>query len=190
MSPFAKKGSSVITIDPYQLFDSRPTFSHVSTSTGPARIIATAGQVGADENGVVPGDVEEQIQLAFTNLHRCLVAAGATVADVFKLVYYIVDYDPSNRRHSKHLQAFLGEHRPATTLVPVPKLAKPEYLFEIEAYAAVSQFPRQRVDVVVVGAGLSGLKAAYEVQKSGLLVYGRRSEGPSWRQDVVGRPSE
>ncbi|KAL4746673.1 hypothetical protein BDW72DRAFT_207149 [Aspergillus terricola var. indicus] len=58
--------------------------------------------------------------------------------------------------------------RRATTLVPVPALASPHARFEIEAYAAVRQEPLRKVDVVVVGAGLSGLKAAWEVQKAGL----------------------
>ncbi|KIX02807.1 uncharacterized protein Z518_08750 [Rhinocladiella mackenziei CBS 650.93] len=190
MSPYSKKEDSVQTIDPYRLFDSRPVFSHAATSTGPCRIVATAGQVGADENRVVPQDVDEQMALAMKNLGRCLEAAGATVTDVFKLVYYIVDYDPNNRRHTKHVKAFLNGHRPATTLVPVPALADPEFKFEIEAYAAVRQEPLKNVDVVVVGAGLSGLKAAYDVQKAGLsciVVEARdRVGGKTWSVDPLG----
>jgi len=168
MSPYPKKEDSVQTIDPHRLWDSRPVFSHVATSTGPCRIVATAGQVGADHNRVVPKDIDTQIALAMKNLRRCLEAAGATVTDVFKLVYYIVDYDPKNRKHTKHVQAFLNGHRPATTLVPVPALADPEFKFEIEAYAAVRQEPMRTVDVVVVGAGLSGLKATYDLQQAGV----------------------
>ena len=47
----------------------------------------TAGQVGADERGVVPQDIEEQIRLAFTNLRKCLESVGASVTDIVKLVY-------------------------------------------------------------------------------------------------------
>ncbi|KAE8156553.1 hypothetical protein BDV40DRAFT_305963 [Aspergillus tamarii] len=100
------------------------------------------------------------------NLSRALEAAGATVQDVYKLVYYMVDYDTRNKIHSKHLEAFMQGHRPATTLVPVLALS-PQTKFEIEAYAAVPQEPLREVEVVVVGAGLSGLKAAWEVQKAG-----------------------
>jgi monoamine oxidase len=184
-------GSSVATIDPYRLSDSRPVYSHVATSTGPSRIVATAGQVGADEHGAVPADVDEQIALAIKNLGRCLEAAGATVTDVFKLVYYIVDYDPNNRRHAKHVKQFLGGHRPATTLVPVPALAVPAYKFEIEAYAAVKQEPTKTVEVVVVGAGLSGLKAAYDLQQAGVscvVVEARdRVGGKTWSVDPMGQ---
>lgn len=165
MSPSPKP--NVLTVDPHGLFDSRPSFSHVASSLGPARLVTIAGQVGADENGVVPSDLDEQIGFAFANLKQCLAAAGASVGDILKLVYYIVDYNPDRRHHLKPLLAFLDGHRPATSLVPVPKLAKPEFLFEVEAYVSVPQQPLQEVDVVVVGAGLSGLKAAYEIQKAG-----------------------
>lgn len=191
-SPYSKnKAPSVQTIDPHMLFDSRPIFSHSTTTSGPCRIVATAGQVGCDQNGVFPSDIEDQLSLAMKNLGRALEAAGATVTDVFKLVYYIVDYDPHNRRHTKHVQAFLNGHRPATTLVPVPALANPEMKFEIEAYAAVRQEALREVDVVVVGAGLSGLKAAYEVQRAGLscvVVEARdRVGGKTWSVDPLGQ---
>ncbi|KAI1627832.1 putative mao-B [Exophiala viscosa] len=191
MAPDSKPQASVHTIDPYRLFDSRPVFSHVATSTGPTRIVATAGQVGADEHGKVPKDIDEQIDLAMRNLGRCLEAAGATPADVFKLVYYIVDYDPNNRRHTKHVKAFLNGHRPATTLVPVPALAAPDYKFEIEAYAAVRQEPLRSVEVVVVGGGLSGLKTAYDLQRAGVscvVVEARdRVGGKTWSVDPTGQ---
>lgn len=182
---------SVHTIDPHLLFDSRPIYSHAATTAGPCRIVATAGQVGCDHNRVFPEDIEEQLSLAMKNLGRALEAAGATVTDIFKLVYYIVDYDPNNRRHTKHVQAFLNGHRPPTTLVPVPALATPEMKFEIEAYAAVRQEPLREVDVVVVGAGLSGLKAAYDVQRAGLscvVVEARdRVGGKTWSVDPLGQ---
>ncbi|EXJ63422.1 uncharacterized protein A1O5_11471 [Cladophialophora psammophila CBS 110553] len=70
-------------------------------------MVATAGQVGCDENRVFPEDLNDQIILAMENLARALEAAGASVKDVYKLVYHIIDYDPVNRIHAKHLEAFL-----------------------------------------------------------------------------------
>lgn len=191
MAPRSVPVKATHTIDPNGLFESRPTFSHVSTSSGPCRIITTAGQVGADQNGVVPESVETQIELAFTNLRRCLEAAGASVKDVLKLTYYIVNYDPNNRRHFKPLVKFLDGHRPATTLVAVPALAKPEFLFEVEATAAVREEPLRECDVVVVGAGLSGLQAAVDVQNAGLtcivLEARDRVGGKTWSIDALGK---
>ncbi|KAM5342004.1 hypothetical protein ACJ41O_015035 [Fusarium nematophilum] len=154
-------------INPPELYEPPAYYSQVVTTTGPCHTVATAGQVGCDETGVFPEDVGDQIALALENLARALEAGGATVKDVYKLVYYLPNYDPNNPIHEKHLETFLKGHRPATTLVPVPALALPQAKFEIEAYAAVRQEPLRNVDVVVVGAGLSGLKAAWEVQKAG-----------------------
>jgi monoamine oxidase len=168
MASKMKPLKEVETLDPHGLFDSRPTFSHVATTTGPSRIVITAGEVGADSNGKVPADYDEQIALAFKNLRRSLEAAGASVTNIMHVTYYIVNYDLYGRRYFKYLSEFLDGHRPATTLIPVSALAKPEFLFEIEAYAAVSQSPTQKVDVVVVGGGISGLQAARDVQKAGL----------------------
>ena len=190
ISPFPEESTSIQSINPYRVWHSGPIFSQVVSTTGPVRIVATAGQVGKDENGSLIKDPAAQIEQAFNNLHRVLAAAGATVQDVFKLVWYVVDHDPNNRIYRAPLIKFLSGHRPATTLVPVPCLDSPGFIFEIEAYAAVKQSPVQKVDVVVVGAGLSGLKAAYEVQQAGyscLVVEARdRIGGKTWSVDPLG----
>lgn len=133
-------------------------------------IITTAGQIGLKPDGSVPSDPTDQIRQAFENLRKCLEAAGASVEDILKLTYYIVDFDHTNPRHRQPLLEFIGTHRPPTTLVPVPKLALPEIIFEVEATAAIPQNPTERFDVVVVGAGLSGLQAARDLHKAGLTV--------------------
>jgi monoamine oxidase len=166
----------------------------VATTAASSRIIATAGQVGVDQEGVFPQNPDDQIALAIANLRRCLEAAGATPQDVFKLVLYTVGDKASTHTLNRHLAAFLNGHRPATTLVSVSKLVAAECIFEVEAYASVSQYSAtSAVDVIVIGAGLSGLKAAYDVQKSGLscLVLEARDRvgGKTWSIDPLGTGS-
>ena len=167
--PPKSSGSPTVLVNPYKV-DQSPFYSHVSQSIGPANIITTAGQVGRKVDGSVPSDRTEQIEQAVANLRRCLEAAGAQVEDVLKLTYYIVNFDHTKPQHRKPLLEFLGEHRPPTTLVPVPKLALPEFIFEIEAIAAIPQTTPEKVDVIIVGAGLSGLQAAVDIHKAGLKV--------------------
>ena len=141
------------------------------------KVLHIAGQAGTTKDGQVPDDYESQIHLCLLNLRKLIVAAGATVKDIAKLNVYIVDYDASNRKHTRHIQRFLGGHRPSMTLVPVSKLAMPSWLIEIDAIVAVPEKPSgppalptatEDYDVVIIGAGLAGLSAAHEVLRAGL----------------------
>ncbi|OJD36537.1 flavin-containing amine [Diplodia corticola] len=165
--------------------------------------IHISGQYGATTGGHVPASYESQIHLALLNLRRVLATAGARVTDIAKLTLYIVNYDPKRRLHTRHIQSFLGSHRPAITLVPVPQLADPAWLFEVEAVASISapaisppiSTPRpadakDSFDVIVIGAGLSGLTAARDVVRGGLrcLVLEARDRvgGKTWSKPLAG----
>ncbi|KAH2754026.1 hypothetical protein KXW10_003775 [Aspergillus fumigatus] len=140
------------------------------------RLIHIAGQPGSTKDGFVPTDYESQIHLALLNLRKLIIAAGSSIEHIVKLNLFIVDYDAANRKHTRHIERFLAGHRPAITLIPVPKLAVPSWLFEIDAVIALpeSSVPpvlpavNETVDVIIVGAGLAGLSAAYDVVRAGL----------------------
>jgi monoamine oxidase len=149
-------------------------YAPATISTG--KVVHIAGQPGNTKDGHVPADYESQIHLALLNLRKLIIAAGASIKDIAKLNVFIVDYDASNRLHARHIQRFFGSHRPAMTLVPVPKLAVPSWLIEIDAIVALpEQSPApalpaatESYDVVIIGAGLAGLSAAHEVRSAGL----------------------
>lgn len=164
-------------------------FAPATISKPGVSLIHVAGQVGTTKEGIAPADYESQIHLALLNLKQVIFAAGASVTDIAKLTIYVVNYDPITRKHVRHVQKFLGGHRPAITLVPVPQLAQPTWLFEVDAVVAVettitttpahvllpavpspaSSSPSKKVvDVVIIGAGLSGLAAAEDVRRAGL----------------------
>jgi monoamine oxidase len=189
------KSLEVQNHDPKPMFDPRPLFSHVVTASGDMKVVWTAGQVGLDENGKVASTYEGQVTQAVENISRCLEAAGASVKDVVKINYYIVNYHPDIRPHVPIVLKWLDGHRCATTLVPVQCLARPEFLFELDATAVIPasrsspltrslSLPSTAVDVVVVGGGLSGLQAGYECQMAGLstLVLEARNRvgGKTW----------
>ncbi|KAL2212031.1 putative flavin-containing amine oxidase [Sarocladium strictum] len=175
-------------------------YAPASISPPNTRAIHVSGQPGSAKNGHVPADYESQIHLALLNLRRILLTAGAIVRNITKLTLFIVNYDPAQRKHTKHVQRFLAGHRPAITLIPVPQLAVPSWLFEIDAVIvapdAAASVPRpvanssaEEVDVVVIGAGIAGLTAATEVRKAGLscvvLEARDRVGGKMWSQNVV-----
>ncbi|KIW18242.1 hypothetical protein PV08_02530 [Exophiala spinifera] len=147
-------------------------YSHVGVGPDGGRYVTIAGQIGQDASGVTDPAYEKQVAQAFANLRACLAAVGATSNDVTKLNYYIVDYAPSKLTAiGDGLKAtFALDRLPPCTLVPVSALSSPEYLFEVDATALVPGHttPDNVADVVVVGAGLSGLETARKVQAAGL----------------------
>ncbi|USW55831.1 Putative flavin amine oxidase, YjgF/YER057c/UK114 family, RutC-like superfamily [Septoria linicola] len=183
---------------PIDVGNSAKAYYAAATSSNATEIIHVAGQPGTNAQGKVPADFESQIQLALLNLRKVLLAADAQVPDILKLTFYIVDYSPAKRLHTRHIRKFLDGHRPAVTLVPVPSLAGEGWLFEIEAVVA-KQTPEQlvrqpvlasaqAVDVVIIGAGLAGLTAAAQIITSGLscvvLEARDRVGGRTWSTSV------
>ncbi|MDB5896876.1 MAG: enamine deaminase RidA [Ramlibacter sp.] len=98
------------------------------------RWLHISGQVGVRRDGSIPEDFKGQAQCAWTNLVAVLEAAGMTVADLVKVNSYLTDRS-QHPQFSPIRAKFLGDARPASTLVIVAALARPEYLVEIEAVA-------------------------------------------------------
>lgn len=182
--------SKVKTVD---IDGSGKAYFAAATVASGCDITHIAGQVGVSRSGILPSDYESQIHLALLNLHRVLVASRASISDILKLTLYIVNFDASERKHTKPIQKLLGKHRPAITLVPVSQLAQPGWLFEIDAVVArhACEVPRslatfEKVDVVVIGAGLAGLTAAQHLVKAGyscrVLEARDRVGGRTWSQ--------
>ena len=119
---------------------SKPTgYTHVVEVTGPGKIVYIAGQIALDRNGKVvgDGDMKAQAEQVFKNLEAALAAAGAKFSDVVKMNTYITDMDKAPAVREVRARYF-GETTPASTLVQVAKLARPEFMLEIEVIAAVS----------------------------------------------------
>ena len=110
------------------------SYSHQVEVGGSPRWLAISGQVGRTPDGQVPEGPIEQLELALENIRRNLEAAGMDVGDIVKINWYHVgDIDAAARREV--VDAWLGDHRPASTLVYVTRLAAPEYRVEVEAWA-------------------------------------------------------
>ncbi len=111
------------------------SYSHQIEIQGSERLLVIAGQVGMQEDGTVPGDPIEQIEVALENILRNLRAANMDVKDIVKLNYYLVgEIDTARRREV--ITAKLQGHQPCSTLVYVTALASPVFRAEIEAWAS------------------------------------------------------
>jgi reactive intermediate/imine deaminase len=117
---------------------STPTgYTHV-VAPQRGRLVFIAGQVAADATGAVvgKGDFKAQTRQVYENLKTAVEAAGATMADVAKINVYVTDISQIAAMREVRQQYFTG-NPPASTLVQVVALARPEYLIEVEAIVAV-----------------------------------------------------
>lgn len=131
-----------VTINPPNVPAPQPQFSQVNTFElrGSARIVAITGQLAiqTDPNKPAPEKFEDQVRLALQNLENCLTAAGATKRDIFKVTHHVVDFDMEKQNPAKVFCDWMGsDHRPASAMLPVTRLAGPGLMYEIETLAIV-----------------------------------------------------
>lgn len=116
-----------------------PSYHHVVRASG-GTTLWIAGQVASNAAGDVVGvgDFEAQTRRVFDNLRIALEAGGAGFENVVKLTTLIVDFTPDLIPSLFAIRAeYIGEATPASTLIGVQALARPEYMIEIEAIAVV-----------------------------------------------------
>jgi len=116
-------------------------YSHVA-KVNKGTLIYLAGQVSSDATGklVGEGDFEAQAEQVFRNLKLGLEAAGATMADIVKMnVYIVAEVDQSEVPKLRAVRdRYVNTAKPpASTLLFVTRLARPGWLIEIEAVAAI-----------------------------------------------------
>jgi 2-iminobutanoate/2-iminopropanoate deaminase len=118
-------------------------YTHVVEVSGAVKTIYIAGQVSTNKDGNVVGanDMKVQAEQVFKNLEAALTAAGARFSDVVKVNMYATDLSQIQAIRDARA-AYLGDVTPASTLVQVVRLARPEFMLEIEAIAAVPERPR------------------------------------------------
>jgi enamine deaminase RidA (YjgF/YER057c/UK114 family) len=118
-------------------------YSHVAEVLR-GKLVFVAGQVALDTQGNLVGkdDFAAQAHQVFQNLAAALTATGATFHDLVKMNIFCADAVDL----AKELPALRSIRDsfvntaapPVSTLVVVGRLARPEWLIEIEAVAAVS----------------------------------------------------
>ncbi|WP_394845754.1 RidA family protein [Pendulispora brunnea] len=135
----SSSASSARHINPPELV-TPPGYSHV-VEVGPGRTIYTSGQIAIDAKGNVvgAGDMRAQIEQVFSNVRAALAAAGTDFAHVIKLTIFMTDVRPETLTSFREVRdRYIDVKRaPASSLVQVSRLVRPELLVEMEAIAYV-----------------------------------------------------
>jgi len=110
-------------------------YTHAIEVADGARWLNISGQVGINPDGQVMDGFEAQCRVAYANLKAILAEAGMGFEDVVKTTVFLTD--PATISAYRAIRdEFLGDHRPASTLLIVAGLASPDFLVEVEMTAA------------------------------------------------------
>jgi len=111
------------------------TYSDAVLAPANARWLFTAGTPGLAQDGHLPHDITGQAELAWAHIAAMLRKAGMDMHDVVKVTQYL-RRDSDIPAYAKVRARFLGDARPASMLLVVAGLVRPEFLLEVEVYAA------------------------------------------------------
>jgi 2-iminobutanoate/2-iminopropanoate deaminase len=119
---------------------SGPYASGFKVSLAGGDILFISGQVAEspDDVCVARGDVTGQAEQALKNMVAVLEAAGGRITDVAKVTVFLRNMEDRDAV-AEVRRRFFGDHMPASTLVEVSKLARPDWLIEVEACAVIGR---------------------------------------------------
>lgn len=101
------------------------------------RILVSGTAPVEDDGSSTQGDAEAQAERCLAVIVRAIEQLGGTAEDVVRTRQYLVDAadaDAVGRAHGR----WFGDVRPASTMIVVAGLLRPEWRIEIEAEAEVA----------------------------------------------------
>ncbi len=110
-------------------------YTHGIGTPAGARWLHISGQIGNAADGTVPPELEAQVENCWTNVRAILADAGMGMDDLVKVTVFLTkaEHIVADRAARDRIR---GDARPASTLVVVSALVRPEWLCEVEAIAA------------------------------------------------------
>ena len=110
-------------------------YAHAVLTESSTRWLHTSGVVPIAPDGSTPASLAEQAALVWANIAAMLRDAAMAPSDVVSVTtYVVVGEDLATVMAAR--DAALDGHLAASTLVPVPALARPEWRMEIAIVAA------------------------------------------------------
>ena len=125
-------------VNPDTIAPPAASYSHAVASSAGSRMLHTSGVVPTRPDGTVPTDLVEQAVSVWVSIGEILAAARFGYDDIVSMTTYVVVGHELGGVMAVR-DRVLGGHRPASTLVTVPSLARPQWLIEIAVVAASDQ---------------------------------------------------
>ena len=122
-------------LDPAGVAPSAANYALAVVTAQPPRWVPTSGIVPVRLDGTVPADLSEQAAVIWQTIGALLREAEMGPGDVVSVCTYVVPGEDLAAVMAAR-DAFLGDHRAASTLVTVAALARAEWRMEIAVVAA------------------------------------------------------
>ena len=95
-----------------------------------------SGMVGMRVDGSAPEDVVEQFEIALASIDAVVRSQGGEPRNIVKVQVFLTDVSDREKINPIR-QRYFGEHRPASTLLQIAALVRPDLKVEIEAEAVL-----------------------------------------------------
>lgn len=138
-----KNISNIIHKNPKTLFDPTPfAFAHATSTPDHGRYVFISGQSGGEDlKHSLSKDFRTQVQFALRNLETVLKEYDLKPDDVLKITVLIVDHNQEKLAiwtEEMH-KTWKNNQFPASTLIPVPRLALDDMMVEVDAIAFMKE---------------------------------------------------
>jgi len=112
-------------------------YSQAVVSEG-GRVVWLAGQVAAEDASgkSLAGDLDGQVREVFSRLGNTLAEAGGVLGDMVTMTVFITDARLGDRFTELRKAIFVDDF-PASALITVAGLARPELLVEVQGIAVI-----------------------------------------------------
>jgi enamine deaminase RidA (YjgF/YER057c/UK114 family) len=122
-------------ITPKKIHPPLAKYSHATLVPPGARWLDLSGQLGIAPDGTIPASFEVQAARCFENVRASLAEAGMGFSDIVRLDTFLVD--PADLpAYMAVRDRYVSEPPPASTLLVIQALARPQLRIEVEAVAA------------------------------------------------------
>lgn len=110
-------------------------YTHITKIPRNAELYVASGQVGMDEDGIFPEDLNEQVSNTFKNIQAILAAEELEAGNIIKVNIWATEKIDWEWLNSKWFSLFEDDF-PAMTIGYLAALGLPEIKVEIEIWAA------------------------------------------------------
>ncbi|MDO9217451.1 MAG: RidA family protein [Lacisediminimonas sp.] len=125
---------TITKINPAGMGGEPGSYTNGMLATNASQTLYISGQIGIDAKGVASADFSTQCRQVWSNIEAILADAGMDLRNIVKTTIFLVE--PANYPDFVEVRKqVLDGHKPASTLVYVSGLVKPDWKVEIEAVA-------------------------------------------------------